>query len=129
MNVIGPQPGDVGVPGQIIWCQEIPIFRACLGTPLFAGQVRASAEVYGFVPADVDDPLRFPFSSASGFSSGESVYFDVIALPYVPAATNVSSLMMLEDYAELTARHLAKAGQHEDPAKLREMTANLYSFD
>lgn len=129
MIVIGPQPGDVGVPGQIVWCKELPAFRLYLGTPLFAGWVRASSEVFGFVAADIDDPLRFPFSSTIGFSSGEIVMFDVVALPYGAAATNLAPLMMLEDYVELTARHLTKAGQREDTAKLREMTAGLYSFD
>lgn len=81
-----PQPGDVGVQGELAWVTPVP------GLRIYVGAVLAFASLYGDFPAygNGPNPLLFTFESSTEITAG-NVTFDVLAGQYANYAVNVQA--------------------------------------
>jgi hypothetical protein len=96
--------------------------------PVCAGIVRANDTDWSFVPSDTPggDPLSFQFWSQQSFYAGEDIVFTVIAGPFAPQASDVSSVATLEDVALAVSRLARRQGRTEDANELERQLAALY---
>ena len=82
-----PQPGDVGVQGEVAWVNYLP------GLGIYVGAVLAFASIYGDYSANETgpNPLLFTFESSSEILPGQ-VSFVIAQGNYAAYATNVQNV-------------------------------------